>query len=102
MIGERPSTTFRTKKILFFYSLFHYLRSEPIDAARDIPVLFTNKDETWRVNQNYVSLLPDCNHEEADTKMSVHTLREDTDVVVVALDTDVLILMVYIYAKHHT
>ena len=33
--------------------------------------------------------------------MMIHALREDTDVVVVARDTDVLILMIYVYAKCH-
>ena len=33
--------------------------------------------------------------------MIIHALREDTDVVIVARDTDVLILMVYAYAKRH-
>ena len=37
-------------------------------------------------------------HEEADTKIVVHALREKTYVVVVAKDTDVLVLMVYTYA----
>ena len=83
-------------------SLFtSYLKNESIDLSQNMPVFFTNKDETWRVSQNALSRLPDCNHEEADTKMLVHALREDTDVVIVARDTDVLILMVYVYAKHH-
>ena len=38
------------------------------------------------------------NHEEADMKMVLHALREMRNVVVVARDTDVLVLMVYAYA----
>ena len=75
-----------------------YLKSES-SVSRNIPVYFNKKDESWCVRQGIPSRLADCNHEEADTKMMVFALREDTDVVIVARDTDVLILMIYIYAK---
>ena len=41
-----------------------------------------------------------CNHEEADTRMVLHACLEDTIVIVVSKDTDVLILLIYAYAKH--
>ena len=40
-----------------------------------------------------------CNHEEADTRMVLHAILEDTNVVVVSKDTDVLVIMVYAFAK---
>ena len=38
-----------------------------------------------------------CTHEEADTRLVLHALQADTDVVVVAGDTDVLVIMVWAY-----
>ena len=75
------------------------LLSGSVEGIR-IPLFFTRRDECWKYHQSNLIRLPDCNHEEADTKLIFHALREDTDCVVVARDTDVLVLMVYAYAKH--
>ena len=42
----------------------------------------------------------DCNHEEADTRLVYLALKGKTDMVIVSKDTDVLILLVWAYAKH--
>ena len=39
----------------------------------------------------------DCNHEEADTRLILHVCLADTNIVVVAKDTDVFVLMVFAY-----
>ena len=38
-----------------------------------------------------------CNHEETDTRLVLQACLEDTNVVLVAKDTDVLILLIYAY-----
>ena len=63
-----------------------------------LPLIITRKEFTWRIIDNIVEDLDRSNHEEVDTKMVLHALREKTNVVVVASDTDVLVLMVYAYA----
>ena len=50
-------------------------------------------------NPANIEKLPNCNHHEADTRRIAHTLRADAPVVVVASDTDILILLVYSYNK---
>ena len=40
-----------------------------------------------------------CNHEEADTRIMYHCTLEDKLTVVIATDTDILILMVYAFAS---
>ena len=41
------------------------------------------------------------NHEEADMRIILHAIQENTKVVVVSKDTDVLSLLVYTYAKYN-
>ena len=63
-----------------------------------LPLIITRKEFTWRIIDNIVEDLDRSNHEEAETKTVLHALREKANVVVVARDTDVLVLMVYAYA----
>ena len=52
----------------------------------------------WRITKDEEAiLLFKCNHEEADTRLNLHACLQDTNVVVVAKDTDVFVLMVYAY-----
>ena len=75
-----------------------HLISEQGRRLPTLPLIITRKEFTWRINDDIVEDLEGSNHEEADTKMILHALRENTNVVVVARDTDVLVLMVYAYA----
>ena len=43
----------------------------------------------------------DCNHDEADTRLVLLALQQQTDVIIVAKDTDVLVLLVLAYKKYH-
>ena len=74
-----------------------YLKSEDW-VSQTTPVYFTRKAETWEHHHQTSRRIGDCNHEEADTRMLIHALRENTNVVIVARDTDVLMIMIYIYA----
>ena len=49
--------------------------------------------ETWFVTDQYIETLFESNHEEADTCMFYS--------VIVSKDTDVLILLVYMYSKRN-
>lgn len=46
-------------------------------------------------------MLFDCNHEEADTRLVLHALLCENDVVIVCKDTDVMILLVWAYIKYN-
>ena len=60
----------------------------------------TAKSKTYRVTATAIEKLFDCNHEEADSRLVLHATIEDSDVVVVAKNTtDILVLMVWAYAK---
>ena len=57
-----------------------------------------SNSKTYRVTTAIEELF-DCNHEEADSRLVLHAIIDVSDVVVVAKDTDVLVLMVWGYAK---
>ena len=61
------------------------------------PVIVTANDNTYEINEYGVTTVFKCNHEEADYRLVFHAVRSDKDVVVVAKDTDVLILLVWAY-----
>ena len=53
----------------------------------------------WNMNGDEVTHTFESNHEEADTGMVVNVALSSEDVVVAA-DTDILILMIYAYSKY--
>ena len=58
--------------------------------------------ETWFVTGQYVEKLFESNNGEADTRIVLHALCNNTNAVIVSKDTDVLILLVYMQAlKKH-
>ena len=62
-----------------------------------IPLVFTSSNATFRVCDGTVAEVDECNHEEADTRLILHAAASTQDVVIVAKDTDVLVLMVWAY-----
>ena len=64
-----------------------------------IPFIFTTEDRTYEMKNNIVEQIGTSNHEEADTRLILHAILTLTDTVIVCEDTDVLILMVWAYAK---
>ena len=64
------------------------------------PFIITARDKNYKLMESGEVLEEECNHEEADTRLVYLALQEDTDIVVVSKDTDVLILLVWAYAKH--
>ena len=79
--------------------LVAYLRSDSFSNQIRIPVIVNDDKNTWKITKEFSDIIFKSNHEEADTRITLHALQEDTKVVVVSKDTDVLILLVHAYAK---
>ena len=77
--------------------LVAYLRSDSFSNQIRIPVIVNDDKNTWKITREFSQIK--SKNEEADTRIILHALQEDTKVVVVSKDTDVLILLVYAYAK---
>ena len=54
---------------------------------------------TWRIEDGVSPLrLFSCNHEEADSRIALHASKSSGNVVIVAKDTGVLMLLIYSYS----
>ena len=49
--------------------------------------------------KNQVTFVHVCNHEEADTRLVLYAIIQNTDMVIVFKDTDVLILLLWAFTK---
>ena len=64
------------------------------------PFIVTAGDNIYRFQEGQ-DKVNECNHEEADTRMILLAYQETNDVVVVAKDTDVLVLLVQAYTHNN-
>ena len=64
-----------------------------------LPITVTETSHTRSINREGCEYLFDCNHEEVDTRIVLHASFAEENVVVVAKDTDVLVLLVNEYSK---
>ena len=64
-----------------------------------VPFIFTCGENTLALTKTTSNELFKCNHEEADTRLILHASLQNTNVVIVAKDTDVFVLLVYVYSK---
>ena len=64
------------------------------------PFVTSEEGKTYIVERHRSTLLHECNHEEADTRLVLHAAKQDTDVVIVSKDTDVLVLLIWAFLKH--
>ena len=81
--------------------LMQYMQS--VECRAKLPpyeFIVTSNEKTVKINNASVQALSDCNHEEADTRLVLHALLSEKDCVVVASDTDVLILLVWAYSRY--
>ena len=76
-------------------AIVEYCKSNEFRTKLDIPVLITEEDHTWLVSKTGIEELPSSNHIEADTRIILEALKSTNVVVVIAADTDILILMCY-------
>ena len=68
-----------------------YLKSDEVRKMFNIPVFFTEKEKTYKIDQNGWREIFSCNHEEADYRLVLHASLYDTPCVVRSKDTDVLV-----------
>ena len=66
----------------------------------DYLLVITLEKEAYKISLTGVQNLFPCNHKEADTCIIYHYTLEDKPTVVIASDTDILILMVNVFACH--
>ena len=67
----------------------------------DYSLVITLEKEAWEISFPGVQNLSPCNHEEEDTRIMYHWTFEDKSTVVIASDTDILILMAHIFASRY-
>ena len=65
----------------------------------DYALVITLEKEVYKISLTGVQNLSPCNHEEADTRIMYHCTLEDKPAVVIASDTDILVLMVHVFAS---
>ena len=65
----------------------------------DYALVITLEKEAYKISLTRVQNLSPCNHEEADTRIMYHCTLEDKPAVVIASDTDILVLMVHVFAS---
>ena len=74
-----------------------YVFAENGKRLINTPIVITEGNKNYRILKN------DCleeEYEEADTRLVLLALKEQTDVVIVAKDTDVLVLLVWAYSQY--
>ena len=76
-----------------------YLKSNEIRKMFNVPVFFTEKETTYKIDQNGWREIFSCNHEEADYRLVLHASLYDTPCVVRSKDTDVLVLLAFGYNR---
>ena len=77
--------------------LFKYVDTSIEVNLPTIPFTITSKAVTISKGLNKIWDL--CNHEEADTRLVLHALESNSNMVVVSKDTDVLVLLTWAHAK---
>ena len=63
------------------------------------PMVITLEKDAWEISASGVQALLPCNHEEAYTRIIYHCTLKDKPTVVVASDTDILVLLIYAFAS---
>ena len=64
-----------------------------------IPLSFSGKEEVWSILPCVTLVQQKCNHEEADMKIPLFASTSESNVIAVATDCDILILLVATCAK---
>ena len=82
------------------HQISEFLKEVDVRNQLRIPVRINDMYDKIEVTTETCVTLFTCNHEEADTVMIYHALRQDIPIVIVSKDTDVLVLMIYAFSKH--
>ena len=75
--------------------LVAYLRSNSSSNQIRIPVIVNDDKNTLKITREFSEIIYKSIHDEADTRIILHALQEDTKILAVSKDTDVVILLVY-------
>jgi hypothetical protein len=85
----------KTELIRFLVS---YYKTDAVRSKLNIPLTVTEEEKTWLITRVKIEQLESCNHHEADTRLILQASKSNDPVVVLATDTDVLILLSYAYS----
>ena len=77
-----------------------FIKSNKGRQLNNSPFTVTAGNKIYRFQEGQEKV-NECNHEEADTRIILLASQENNDVVVVAKDADVLVLLVWAYTHHN-
>ena len=101
MPGDKSYQDFlknRENKADLLHHFTDYIKRDDVRKKLPLTVIFTLRNETWEVSSTVKRFLHSCNHEEADLRIMLHCQMEDAPVIVIAKDTDILVILVYSFA----
>ena len=79
--------------------LFHLFVNFLKIYEKNVPIVINVGEYTWRIEDGVSPLyLFYCNNEEADSRIVLHASKCSGNVVIVAKDTDILMLLIYSYS----
>ena len=76
-----------------------YFKKSDITHKLTVPVLVNDTNQPWKIKNSTVNQAFISNQEEADIRIVLHCTFEDAINVVVSTDTDVLVLLAYMFSK---
>eukprot|EP00794_Sanderia_malayensis_P020787 gene20787-22825_t len=88
----------RENKIELIQALVKHYTKENNRATLKIPLMITEEEKTWIIRQTGTEELDSSNHIEADTRTILEVLKSNRPVVVKAADTDIFVLMCYVFS----
>ena len=63
---------------------------------KNVSIIINDDEDAWRIEDGVSPLkLFSCNHENADDRMALHTSKSNGNVVIVAKDTGLLMLVLF-------
>ena len=77
-----------------------FIKSNKLRQLINSPFIVTAENKIYRFEEGQEKI-NECNHEEADTRIILLASQGTNDVVVVAKNTDVLVLLVWAYGHHN-
>ena len=84
------------KKTDLFHLLVNFLKI----YEKNVPIVINVGKYAWRIEDGVspLNLFCCCNNEEADSRIVLHASKSSGNVVIVAKDTDILMLLIYSYS----
>eukprot|EP00794_Sanderia_malayensis_P005787 gene5787-6485_t len=87
----------RENEIELVQALVKHYTKENNRATLKIPLIITEEEKTWIIRQTGSEELDSSNHIEADTRIILEVSKSNHLAVVKAADTDILVLMCYVF-----